>query len=230
MIENLTVNIKDYAESIVSKSSAITTDDASDKRHQSNTTPTTSTTVAADTTQLDIQTTPDLTTQAPLVTATKNIDHAENVMVDKDECINIFNTPVHEEGESSSRHVDSSNMHTFYQRHPFEHHWIRDHPLEQVIGNPSQPVRTRCQLETDGKICMFALTNKRDEENTVIHNKAHFLAKGYSQAEGIDFKESFALVAWLEAVRIFIAYVAPNSFPIYQMDVKTTFLNEPLKE
>ncbi|GKE65317.1 retrovirus-related pol polyprotein from transposon TNT 1-94, partial [Tanacetum coccineum] len=50
------------------------------------------------------------------------------------------------------------------------------------------------------------------------------------QEEDIDFKESFALIARLEAVRIFVAYVAHKSFPIYQMDVKTTFLNGPLKE
>ncbi|GKG15271.1 retrovirus-related pol polyprotein from transposon TNT 1-94, partial [Tanacetum coccineum] len=57
--------------------------------------------------------------------------------------------------------------------------------------------------------------------------------KGYAQEEGIDFdEESFALVARLEAVLvwIFIAYVAHKSFPIYQMDVKTAFLNGPLKE
>nr|GFD31782.1 retrovirus-related Pol polyprotein from transposon TNT 1-94 [Tanacetum cinerariifolium] len=54
--------------------------------------------------------------------------------------------------------------------------------------------------------------------------------KGYAQEEGIDFEESFALVARLEAVQIFVAYVAQKSFPIYQMDVKTEFLNGPLKE
>nr|GFB11343.1 retrotransposon protein, putative, Ty1-copia subclass [Tanacetum cinerariifolium] len=54
--------------------------------------------------------------------------------------------------------------------------------------------------------------------------------KEYAQEEGIDFEESFAPVARLEAVRIFIAYVAHKSFPIYQMDVKTAFLNGPLKE
>ncbi|GKF01617.1 retrovirus-related pol polyprotein from transposon TNT 1-94, partial [Tanacetum coccineum] len=55
--------------------------------------------------------------------------------------------------------------------------------------------------------------NKRDEENTVIRNKACFVAKGYGQQEGIDFEESFAIVARLEAVRLFIAYVAHKSFP-----------------
>nr|GFC11066.1 integrase, catalytic region, zinc finger, CCHC-type, peptidase aspartic, catalytic [Tanacetum cinerariifolium]GFC38956.1 integrase, catalytic region, zinc finger, CCHC-type, peptidase aspartic, catalytic [Tanacetum cinerariifolium] len=54
--------------------------------------------------------------------------------------------------------------------------------------------------------------------------------KGYAQEEGIDFEESFAPVARLEAVWIFIAYAAHKSFPIYQMDVKTAFLNGPLKE
>ncbi|GJU50223.1 retrovirus-related pol polyprotein from transposon TNT 1-94 [Tanacetum coccineum] len=54
--------------------------------------------------------------------------------------------------------------------------------------------------------------------------------KGYAQEEGIDFEESFAPVARLEAVRIFVAYAAHKSFPIYQMDVKTAFLNGPLKE
>ncbi|GKE80124.1 retrovirus-related pol polyprotein from transposon TNT 1-94 [Tanacetum coccineum] len=72
--------------------------------------------------------------------------------------------------------------------------------------------------------------NKRDEENTVIRNKARLVAKGYNQQEGNNFEESFAPVARLEAVRLFVAYVAHKSFPIYQMDVKTTFLNGPLKE
>ncbi|GKC55966.1 retrovirus-related pol polyprotein from transposon TNT 1-94 [Tanacetum coccineum] len=72
--------------------------------------------------------------------------------------------------------------------------------------------------------------NKKDEESTVIRNKARLVAKGYFQEEGIDFEESFALVARLEAVQIFIAYVTHKSFLIYQMDVKTTFLNGLLKE
>ncbi|GJT01992.1 retrovirus-related pol polyprotein from transposon TNT 1-94 [Tanacetum coccineum] len=72
--------------------------------------------------------------------------------------------------------------------------------------------------------------NKKDEDQTVIRNKARLVAKGYAQEEGIDFEESFAPVARLEAVWIFVAYAAHKSFPIYQMDVKTTFLNGPLKE
>nr|GFA64624.1 Gag-Pol polyprotein [Tanacetum cinerariifolium] len=84
--------------------------------------------------------------------------HAANDEVTDDEFINIFSTPVQDKGETSSRHVDSSNMHTFYQRYPSEQRWTKDHPLEQVIGNPSQSVRTRRQLESDDEICMFALT------------------------------------------------------------------------
>nr|GEY85591.1 retrovirus-related Pol polyprotein from transposon TNT 1-94 [Tanacetum cinerariifolium] len=72
--------------------------------------------------------------------------------------------------------------------------------------------------------------NKKDEDQTVICNKARLVAKGYAQEEGIDFEESFASVVCLEAVRIFIAYAAHKSFSIYHMDVKTVFLNGPLKE
>nr|GEW72313.1 retrovirus-related Pol polyprotein from transposon TNT 1-94 [Tanacetum cinerariifolium] len=72
--------------------------------------------------------------------------------------------------------------------------------------------------------------NKKDVDQTVIRNKARLVAKRYAQEERIDFEESFAPVARLEAVRIFVAYAAHKSFPIYQMDVKTVFLNGPLKE
>nr|GFC63340.1 retrovirus-related Pol polyprotein from transposon TNT 1-94 [Tanacetum cinerariifolium] len=70
----------------------------------------------------------------------------------------------------------------------------------------------------------------QDEDQTAIRNKARLIAKGYAQEEGINFEESFAPVAQLEAVWIFVAYAAHKSFLIYQMDVKTTFLNSPLKE
>ncbi|GKA21278.1 retrovirus-related pol polyprotein from transposon TNT 1-94 [Tanacetum coccineum] len=72
--------------------------------------------------------------------------------------------------------------------------------------------------------------NKRDEENTVIRNKSRLVAKGYAQNEGIDFEESFAPVARLEAVRLFIVYAAHKSFIVYQMDVKIAFMYRPLKE
>nr|GEZ70525.1 retrovirus-related Pol polyprotein from transposon TNT 1-94 [Tanacetum cinerariifolium] len=72
--------------------------------------------------------------------------------------------------------------------------------------------------------------NKKDEDQPMIKNKARLVAKGYAQEEGIDFEESFAPIARLEAVLIFITYAAHKSFPIHHMDVKTSFLNGPLKE
>ncbi|GJR56796.1 gag-pol polyprotein [Tanacetum coccineum] len=101
-------------------------------------------------------------------------------------------------------------------------------------------------------MCMFALTVSTAEPKTIKEAMANYawieamqeelhqfdrlqvwelVDKPFGKnEEGIDFKESFAPVARLEAVRILVAYVAHKSFPIYQMDVKTTFLNGPLKE
>ncbi|GKG05090.1 retrovirus-related pol polyprotein from transposon TNT 1-94 [Tanacetum coccineum] len=69
--------------------------------------------------------------------------------------------------------------------------------------------------------------NKCDAENIVVQNKSRLVAKSYKQEEGIDFEESFAPVARLEAVRMFIAFAAHRNITIFQMDVKTAFLNGP---
>ncbi|GJU56076.1 retrovirus-related pol polyprotein from transposon TNT 1-94 [Tanacetum coccineum] len=71
---------------------------------------------------------------------------------------------------------------------------------------------------------------KLDEYGDVLKNKARLVAKGYCQEEGIDFEESFAPVARIEAIRIFIANAASKNMVIYQMDVKTAFLNGDLQE
>ncbi|GKG36502.1 retrovirus-related pol polyprotein from transposon TNT 1-94, partial [Tanacetum coccineum] len=71
---------------------------------------------------------------------------------------------------------------------------------------------------------------KTDESGGVLKNKAQLVAQGFRQEEGIDFKESFAPVARIEAIRISIAYVAHKNMIIYQMDVKMAFLNGELKE
>ncbi|GJS91109.1 retrovirus-related pol polyprotein from transposon TNT 1-94 [Tanacetum coccineum] len=71
---------------------------------------------------------------------------------------------------------------------------------------------------------------KLDEYGDVLKNKARLVAKGYRQEEGIDFEESFAPVAHIEDIRIFIANAASKNMTIYQMDVKTAFLNSELKE
>nr|GEW47416.1 retrovirus-related Pol polyprotein from transposon TNT 1-94 [Tanacetum cinerariifolium] len=71
---------------------------------------------------------------------------------------------------------------------------------------------------------------KLDEHDDVLKNKARLVAKGYCQEEGIDFEESFALVACIKAIRIFIANADSKNMTIYQMDVNITFLNDELKE
>nr|GEY02177.1 retrovirus-related Pol polyprotein from transposon TNT 1-94 [Tanacetum cinerariifolium] len=159
-----------------------------------------------------------------------NNDQAEErEQLKDDEFTNPFCAPTQEAAESSSHYID--------------------HPLEQVRGNPSRPVQTRRQLATDPEMCILQFwelinkpfgkliirlnwiwKNKKDEDQTMIRNKARLVAKGYAEEEGIGFEESFAPVARLEAVLIFIAYAAHKSFPIFQMDVKTAFLNGPLKE
>nr|GFA28019.1 Gag-Pol polyprotein [Tanacetum cinerariifolium] len=96
----------------------------------------------------------------------------EYAQSENDEFINIFCTPIQDRGETSYRHVDSLNMHTFYQHHPSEHRWTKDHPLKQVIGNPSQSVRTRRQLKSDGEMYMFALIASRTEPKNIKKDMA----------------------------------------------------------
>nr|GFC73685.1 putative Gag-Pol polyprotein [Tanacetum cinerariifolium] len=197
-------------------SSAVSTVDAPYQR-QHHTTPLNNHTTLAPTCQVP--------TLVPTVSSSENINqaetYAENDQVADDDFINIFSTPVQDQGETSSRHVDS-NMHTFYQRYPSEHRWTKDHPLEQVIRNPPPLCSNVINLK-------WLWKNKHDEENTVIRNKSRLVAKGYAQKKRVDFEESFAPVARLEAVRLFIAYAAHKSFTVYQMDVKTAFLYGPLK-
>ncbi|KAJ9561513.1 hypothetical protein OSB04_006673 [Centaurea solstitialis] len=72
--------------------------------------------------------------------------------------------------------------------------------------------------------------NKKDANNIIVRNKARLVAKGYRQQEGIDYDETFAPVARLEAIRMFLAYAAYKDFTVFQMDVKTAFLYGHLKE
>nr|GEV79166.1 hypothetical protein [Tanacetum cinerariifolium] len=204
---------------VMSKSSAVSAADAPNQR-QLHTTP------------LNTHTTPAPTchvpTLVPTVSSSENINQAEmyakNDQVANDEFINIFSTLVQDQGETSS---------------------------QQVIVNPSQSVRTRRQLESDAEMCMFALTVSRTEPKNIKEAMAdsawiESMQKELHQFdrlavwelvdiplctnEGVDFEESFAPVARLEAVRLFITYAAHKSFTIYQMDIKTAFLYGPLKE
>jgi hypothetical protein len=76
----------------------------------------------------------------------------------------------------------------------------------------------------------WVLRNKQDEHEVVTRNKAILVAKGYSQVEGLDFKETFAPVARLESIHILLAYATHHDFKLYQMDLKSEFLNGPIKE
>nr|GEW43713.1 copia protein [Tanacetum cinerariifolium] len=72
--------------------------------------------------------------------------------------------------------------------------------------------------------------NKKDESSLVIRNKARLVVVGYSPQEGIDYDKTFAPVARIEAIFLFLAYDAHKDFTVFQIDVKTAFLNGILKE
>jgi hypothetical protein len=76
----------------------------------------------------------------------------------------------------------------------------------------------------------WVLKNKMNEKGQVVRNKARLVCKGYAQVEGQDFDETFSPVARLEAIRMFLAYSCHKNFKVYQMDVKSTFLNGDLEE
>nr|GEZ59205.1 hypothetical protein [Tanacetum cinerariifolium] len=122
--------------------------------------------------------------------------------------------PLNESLQDSTSQGSSSNVIQIHT--PFEHlgSWTKDHPIANVIGDPSRSIY---------KV-------KTDESGGVLKNKTRLVAQGFRQEEGVDFEESFASVARIEAIRIFVANVAQKNMTIYQMDVKTAFLNGELKE
>jgi len=76
----------------------------------------------------------------------------------------------------------------------------------------------------------WVFRNKMDEDNYIIRNKARLVAKEYNQEEGINFDETYALVAMLEVVRLLLAYASMCNFKLSQMDVKSGILNGSLNE
>ncbi|GKC86711.1 hypothetical protein Tco_1147360, partial [Tanacetum coccineum] len=110
-----------------------------------------------------------------------NTNQAENAPFKAYAFINLFAALEPEATESSSHNIDTLSMNTFYQRHHSDYHWTKDHPLEQVRGDPSKTVQTRRQLVTDPKMCMFALT--------------------VSTAEPKNIKEAMAYHTWIEAMQ-----------------------------
>ena len=72
--------------------------------------------------------------------------------------------------------------------------------------------------------------NNQDDQGVVVRNKARLVAKGFSQVEGLDFGETFAPVARLDAIRVLLAYASHHEMKLYQMDVKSVFLNGFINE
>nr|GFA78440.1 integrase, catalytic region, zinc finger, CCHC-type, peptidase aspartic, catalytic [Tanacetum cinerariifolium] len=94
-------------------------------------------------------------TPLPTASAANNVS---NAVFEGDLFVNPFTAPSTESVVSFTQYVDPSNMYTFYQLYPHDYQWTKDHPLEQVIGEPSRPVLTRNQLKIDGDMCIYALT------------------------------------------------------------------------
>ncbi|GJY22749.1 retrovirus-related pol polyprotein from transposon TNT 1-94 [Tanacetum coccineum] len=120
----------------------------------------------------------------------------------------------------------------------------KNHPLDQVIGHLNQrTLRSQAQNHTNDVWVLVPLPisqsiigtkwvfrNKLDENGKVSRNKARLVAQGYNRQEGIDYDETYAPVARLESIRILLAIACVNDFKLYQMDVKSAFLNGFINE
>nr|GEZ14910.1 retrovirus-related Pol polyprotein from transposon TNT 1-94 [Tanacetum cinerariifolium] len=129
--------------------------------------------------------------------------------------------------ESSSGDVSSADSNQVIQPHNHLKKWSKDHPIDNLTVNPSRHsnpgmLRLPWMKLTGLKLCKKKFTNLIGFKNRKY--------EGISQEEGIDFKESFSPVAWIEAIRIFIENATIKNMIIYQIDVKTAFLNDELKE
>nr|GFB98950.1 hypothetical protein [Tanacetum cinerariifolium] len=142
--------------------------------------------------------------------------------------------------QSSSTESPQSNV---QPNHPMTHHnskWTKDHPLNYIIGPLSRPVSTRLQLHKQAIFCYYNdfLTSVEPKTYKEALTQACWIEAMQEELhkferleeEGIDFEESFALVAGLEAIRIFLAYATHKNMVVYHMDVKTAFLNGNLWE
>nr|GEW19751.1 retrovirus-related Pol polyprotein from transposon TNT 1-94 [Tanacetum cinerariifolium] len=145
-----------------------------------------------------------------------------------------FGIPIPEvpSDQSSSSDIIHTIVHPDHQNFEHNRKWTKDHPLENIIGELARPYGSSYPDQI--KLWLFILKwiykVKLDELGGILKNKARLVAHGYRQEEGIDFEESFAPVARLEAIRIFLAYAAHMNMVVYQMNVKTAFLNDNLQE
>ncbi|GJX71884.1 retrovirus-related pol polyprotein from transposon TNT 1-94 [Tanacetum coccineum] len=125
--------------------------------------------------------------------------------------------------------------------------WTKDHPLDNIVGNPSRPVSTRKQLASDALWCCFHTELSKVEPKNfkmaviedcwfqAMQDEIHEfdrleLQKEIVRRKVLNFENQIAPVAWIEAIRIFIANATTKNIIIYQMDVKTAFLNGDLQE
>ncbi|GJV18691.1 retrovirus-related pol polyprotein from transposon TNT 1-94 [Tanacetum coccineum] len=167
------------------------------------------------------QTTPE--TQPPII---PNDVEEDNHDIEVEHMGNdpYFGIPIPEvhSDQSSSSDIIHTIVHPDHQISEHNSKWTKDHPLENIIGELARPVSTRLQLHEQALFCYY--------DPFLTANKARLVARGYRQEEGIDFEESFAPVARLEAIRIFLSFAAQMNIAVYQMDVKTAFLNGNLRE
>ncbi|GKD90277.1 retrovirus-related pol polyprotein from transposon TNT 1-94, partial [Tanacetum coccineum] len=162
---------------------------------------------------------PPTNTQSVLNESVPNVNEASTSH-------NMFNERLEDAYfDASTTFHDPSNVHTFYQPYPHDKKWTKDHPLHKIIGDPNN-----IEHANVAEALKDADWNKKDESSLVIRNKARLVAQGCCQQEGIDYDETFAPVARIEAIRLFLSYVAYKDFTVFQMDVKTAFLNGILKE
>jgi hypothetical protein len=112
-----------------------------------------------------------------------------------------------------------------------DEHWIKamDEELDQIEKNDTWELVPRPK-DKNMIGTKWVFQNKLNESGQVTRNKARLVCKGYAQVEGIDFEETFSPVSRMEAIRLILAYACSKKIKVYQMDVKSSFLNGELEE
>nr|GEZ72052.1 Gag-Pol polyprotein [Tanacetum cinerariifolium] len=173
-----------------------------------------------------------------IIITSQDVDELNpNVMVDGNMFVNPFpNSSINAAASSSHQNVDPSNMNTTMEpkndkEAMTDPAWIDSIQEELLLFKRLDVwVLVPAPDNISPLTLKWLFKNKHDEKQTVIRNKSRLVVKGYRQEEGIDFEESFTPVARMEAIKIFLAYVAHKSFMVFQMDVKIAFLHGSLKE
>nr|GEY59101.1 hypothetical protein [Tanacetum cinerariifolium] len=162
-------------------------------------------------------------------------------------CADALNMPNLEEivysddDEDVGAEADMTNLDTHIPVSPILTTRIhKEHPVEQIIRDIHSAPQTRRMTKNVtnhdlpyGKRAIrtkWIYRNKKDKRGIVVRNKARLVAHGYTQEEGIDYDEVFALVARIKAIRLFLAYASFKDFVVYQMDAKSPFLHGKIEE